>query len=60
MAADQQAPGRRQGGPQAGRDGGRTGQEKIVNIVAVPPLVNNSLTHEADNLQGAFAQVGRG
>ncbi len=31
--------------------------EKITDIVAVPPLVNNSLTHEADNLQVAFARL---
>jgi hypothetical protein len=30
--------------------------ERIADIVAVPPLVNNSLTHEADYLQGAYAQ----
>ncbi len=33
----------------------KKGQEKITDIVAVPPLVNNSLTQEADNLQGGFA-----
>ncbi len=32
-------------------------QEKIVDIVAVPPLVNSSLTHEADQFQGAFARL---
>jgi hypothetical protein len=32
-------------------------QEKIVDIVAVPPLVNNSLTHDADQYQGAFARL---
>ena len=35
----------------------RKGREKIADIVAVPPLVNNSLTHEADRLQWSFAQL---
>jgi hypothetical protein len=30
---------------------------KAVEIVAVPPLVNNSLTHETDYLQAAFSQL---
>jgi hypothetical protein len=30
---------------------------RLAEIVAVPPMVNNSLTHEADELQGAFAQL---
>ena len=33
----------------------KKGQEKITDIVAVPPLLNNSLTQEADNLQGGLA-----
>jgi hypothetical protein len=32
-------------------------KENIVEIVAVPLLVNNSLTHEADRFQGAFAKL---
>ncbi len=36
-------------------DAVKKGQEKITDIVAVPPLLNNSLTQEADNLQGGFA-----
>ena len=34
----------------------RKRREKITDIVAVPPLVNNSLTREADYLQGVIAQ----
>ena len=36
-------------------DAAKKQQEKLIDIVAVPPLLNNSLTQEADNLQGAFA-----
>ncbi|MEI8373995.1 MAG: SHD1 domain-containing protein [Planctomycetota bacterium] len=31
--------------------------DKAVEIVAVPPLMNNSLTHEADQFQGVFARL---
>lgn len=31
--------------------------DKAVEIAAVPPLMNNSLTHEADHLQGVFARL---
>ena len=36
-------------------DAAKKQQAKITDIVAVPPLLNNSLTQEADNLQGGFA-----
>src|ERR1039458_9772162 len=36
-------------------DAAKKRQEKITDIVAVPPLLNNSLTQEADNLQGGLA-----
>ena len=35
-------------------------REKIADVVAVPALVNNSLTHEADQLQRAFAKLVEG
>ena len=36
-------------------DAAKKQQEKLTDIVAVPPLLNNSLTQEADNLQGGLA-----
>ncbi len=37
------------------KDAAKKRQEKFTDIVAVPPLLNNSLTQEADNMQGGFA-----
>ena len=52
---DQPGRGRRGGDVARVEDAAKKRQEKITDIVAVPPLLNNSLTQEADNLQGGLA-----